>query len=65
MRSEIVLSHGAPELELDLDLDLPFSGLPEQAESFGQDSQGLGPPAAAGGCPATARGQPRSLVGAH
>ncbi|MFF1275876.1 SCO0268 family class II lanthipeptide [Streptomyces marokkonensis] len=34
MRTEIVLSHEAPEL--DLDLDLRISDLPEQAESFGQ-----------------------------
>ena len=34
MRTEIVLSQDAPEL--DLDLDLRVSDLPEQAESFGQ-----------------------------
>ncbi|REH18603.1 lantipeptide (TIGR04451 family) [Streptomyces sp. 2221.1] len=34
MRTEIVLSHEAPEL--DLDLDLRVSDLPEQAASFGE-----------------------------
>ncbi|MFZ4152169.1 SCO0268 family class II lanthipeptide [Streptomyces sp. CNH189] len=34
MRTEIVLSQDAPEL--DLDLDLRVSDLPEQTESFGQ-----------------------------